>query len=126
VSIELTDILMAVDSVAVAFSMSRNDFIIYTSNVFAILGLRALYLLIANTIGQMHYLHYGLSIVLAFAGLKLLVDPWIHTPPLLSVAFTIVVISATIWASLRTGNSARRHVSPVLTERSTHERQIDR
>jgi len=106
IAIELTDILMAIDSVAVAFSMSRNRFVIYTSNVFAVLGLRALYLLLANTIGKMRYLHYGLAGVLAFAGCKLLADPLVHIPPLFSVAFTIAVIGSTIWLSLRRGGDA--------------------
>jgi TerC family integral membrane protein len=103
VAIELTDIIMAIDSVAVAFSMSRNEFVIYTSNVFAVLGLRALYLLLANTIGKMRYLHYGLAVVLAFAGFKLLADPFIHISPLVSVAFTVVVIGSTVWLSLKQG-----------------------
>jgi tellurite resistance protein TerC len=85
--------------------MTRNDFIIYTSNVFAILGLRALYLLLANTIMDLPYLHYGLAIVLAFAGIKLLADPIMHIPPLISVAFTSVVISTSVWMSLRARNS---------------------
>jgi tellurite resistance protein TerC len=105
-AIELTDVMMAIDSVAVAFSMTRSDFVIYTSNIFAVLGLRALYLLLANTIGEMRYLHYGLSIVLAFAGIKLLVDPFVDIPPLVSIAFTVVVIGATVWLSLRRGGAA--------------------
>ncbi|HZA55745.1 MAG TPA: TerC/Alx family metal homeostasis membrane protein, partial [Candidatus Udaeobacter sp.] len=59
VGIEMTDLMMAIDSVAVAFSMTRNPFVIYTSNIFAILGLRALYLLLAHTISELPYLHYG-------------------------------------------------------------------
>jgi tellurite resistance protein TerC len=101
IAIELADIMMAVDSVAVAFSMSRNDFVIYTSNVFAVLGLRALYLLLASTIGRMRYLHYGLAMVLVFAGLKLIADPLIDIPPLVSVAVTVVIIGATVWLSLK-------------------------
>jgi tellurite resistance protein TerC len=101
VAIELTDIMMAIDSVAVAFSMSRNPFVIYTSNVFAILGLRALYLLLANTIAELPYLHYGLALVLAFAGVKLLADPLVEVPPLVSVAFTVIVIGASVWVSLQ-------------------------
>jgi tellurite resistance protein TerC len=117
VAIELVDIMMAVDSVAVAFSMSRNDFVIYTSNVFAILGLRALYLLLANTIGRMRYLHYGLAIVLAFAGLKLIADPLIDVPPLVSVAFTVVIIGASVWLSLRSGNARHEKTRLVVGEK---------
>ncbi|HXV84598.1 MAG TPA: TerC/Alx family metal homeostasis membrane protein [Candidatus Binatia bacterium] len=116
VGIELADIMMAVDSVAVAFSMSRSDFVIYTSNVFAILGLRALYLLLANTIGRMRYLHYGLAIVLAFAGFKLMAEPVIDIPPLVSVAFTIIVIGSTVWLSLRSGGDKREKARLAVSE----------
>jgi tellurite resistance protein TerC len=101
IAVEMTDLMMAIDSVAVAFSMSRTPFVIYTSNVFAILGLRALYLLLAHTISELPYLHYGLAVVLAFAGIKLLADPIIHIHPLFSVAFTVVVIGISVWMSLK-------------------------
>jgi tellurite resistance protein TerC len=101
-AIEITDLMMAIDSVAVAFSMTRNPFVIYTSNIFAILGLRALYLLLAHMIGELPYLHYGLAVVLAFAGIKLLADPIIHIVPLFSVAFTVAVIGISVWISLNT------------------------
>jgi tellurite resistance protein TerC len=92
---------MAIDSVAVAFSMTRAPFIIYTSNVFAILGLRALYLLLAHSISELPHLHYGLAVVLAFAGIKLLADPIVRIPPLLSVAVTVLVIGSSVWMSLK-------------------------
>ncbi|MGH7823560.1 MAG: TerC/Alx family metal homeostasis membrane protein [Candidatus Binatia bacterium] len=101
IAIELTDIMMAIDSVAVAFSISRNPFVIYTSNVFAILGLRALYLLLAHTIAKVRYLHYGLAVVLAFAGIKLIADPIISISPLVSIIFTASVIGISIWLSLK-------------------------
>jgi len=107
VAIELADIMMAIDSVAVAFSMSRNDFVIYTSNVFAILGLRALYLLLANTVSQMRYLHHGLAVVLGLAGLKLLAEPFIHIPPLVSVAVSVVIIGSTLLLSPKSGSDLR-------------------
>jgi tellurite resistance protein TerC len=104
-AIELMDLMMAIDSVAVAFSMTRNPFVIYTSNVFAILGLRALYLLLAHTISELPYLHYGLAVVLAFAGIKLLADPIAQIPPLFSVGFTVVVIGISVWMSLKKNGS---------------------
>jgi tellurite resistance protein TerC len=96
--------------------MSRNDFVIYTSNVFAILGLHALYLLLANTIDRMRYLHYGLAIVFAFAGSKLIVDPLIHIPPLVSVAFAVVAIGSTVWLSLESGSGPREKSRLVVGE----------
>ncbi|EYF00103.1 Integral membrane protein TerC [Chondromyces apiculatus DSM 436] len=101
VGLELTDIVFAVDSVPAAFSVTNNTFILYSSNAFAILGLRALYLVIAEAVGELKYLHYGLAGVLAFAGLKILLAKWLHIPPLLSVGIIAVFIGTAVWASLR-------------------------
>jgi tellurite resistance protein TerC len=99
--LELTDILFAVDSVPAAFAVTQDTFILYSSNAFAILGLRALYLLLSGAVGQLRYLHYGLAGVLAFAGLKMVLEPWLHVTPLLSVGIIVVLIGASVWASLR-------------------------
>jgi tellurite resistance protein TerC len=102
ISIELTDIAFAVDSVPAALAVSQQPFVVYTSNVFAILGLRALYIALANVISELRYLHYGLAAVLAFAGLKMVVpDAWFHVPPLASVAIILVCIGLAVAASLR-------------------------
>lgn len=105
IGIELTDVMFAIDSVPAALAMTRNLFILYSSNIFAILGLRALYLLLAHTIAELKYLHYGLAIVLAFAGFKIMTEPWIHIPALLSVAFIVVVIAGATWISVRARES---------------------
>ncbi|HZI14930.1 MAG TPA: TerC/Alx family metal homeostasis membrane protein [Myxococcus sp.] len=99
--LELTDILFAVDSVPAAFAVTQDTFIIYSSNAFAILGLRALYLLLAGTVGKLRYLHYGLAGVLAFAGLKMVLEPWIHVPPLLSVGIILALIVPAVVISQR-------------------------
>lgn len=104
--LEVTDILFAVDSVPAAFSVTHDTFILYSSNAFAILGLRALYLVIAGAVGRMKYLHYGLAGVLAFAGLKMGLAEWVHIPPLLSVAIIALFIGGAVGASLR---AERRH-----------------
>lgn len=101
IGIELTDILFAIDSVPAAFSVSLDPFIVYSSNVFAILGLRALYIALAHTIAELKYLHYGLAGVLAFAGVKLIVDKWVHISPLVSVGLIVLIFGAAVWASLR-------------------------
>ncbi|MFY1828990.1 DUF475 domain-containing protein, partial [Myxococcus fulvus] len=98
--LELTDILFAVDSVPAAFSVTKDTFILYSSNAFAILGLRALYLVLAGTLGKLRYLHYGLSGVLAFAGLKMVVTPWFHVPPLPSVLVIVALVGTSVVASL--------------------------
>lgn len=104
IAVELTDILFAIDSVPAALSITRNLFVVYSSNIFAILGLRAVYLVLAETLQGMRYLHYGLAGVLAFAALKTTADRWLAVPPLLSVA----VISATIGSAVATSLHARR------------------
>ena len=70
--VETTDVLFAVDSIPAVLAISRDPFIVYTSNVFAILGLRALYFALAGMLGVFHYLHYGLAVILMFIGAKML------------------------------------------------------
>jgi tellurite resistance protein TerC len=109
IAIEFTDIAFAVDSVPAALAVSQKPFIVYSSNVFAVLGLRALYIVLANVISELRYLHYGLSAVLAFAGLKMVIpDKWLQVPPLVSVAFIIVSIGLAVAASLRARARQRR------------------
>ena len=113
ISIELTDIAFAVDSVPAALAVSHDLFIIYTSNVFAILGLRALYIALAHVISELRYLHYGLAAVLAFAGLKMIVpDSWVHVPPLVSVAIILLSIGISVVASLGARARQRRREQP--------------
>jgi tellurite resistance protein TerC len=78
--IETTDLIFALDSVPAVFSVTRNAFIVFTSNIFAILGLRSLYFLLAGALGYFRYLKIGLSLVLAFIGVKMLLDPHDRPP----------------------------------------------
>jgi tellurite resistance protein TerC len=100
-ALELTDILFAVDSVPAAFAVSQDRFILYSSNVFAILGLRALYIVLANSIQGLRYLHLGLAVVLGFAGVKMILHDRIHLHPLLSVGIIVAVMVIAVVASLR-------------------------
>lgn len=84
--IEFTDVIFAVDSIPAIFSVSQDPFILYTSNIFAILGLRSLYFLLSNFIHIFSKLKYGLSIILAFIGLKMIISPWYHLPSPVSLA----------------------------------------
>jgi tellurite resistance protein TerC len=114
IAIELTDIMFAIDSVPAAFSVSRSPFIVYSSNVFAILGLRALYVVLAHAIAELKYLHYGLAGVLGFAGVKLIIDQWVHVSPLISVGIIVAVLGTAVWASLRERkeeSASGRHLS---------------
>jgi tellurite resistance protein TerC len=78
--VETTDLLFALDSIPAIFAVTRNPFIVFTSNVFAILGLRSLYFVLAGAIGYFRYLKYGLALVLVFIGVKMLIDPHDNTP----------------------------------------------
>jgi tellurite resistance protein TerC len=80
VLVETTDLIFAVDSVPAVFSITKNAFIVFTSNVFAILGLRSMYFLLAGALGYFRYLKIGLSVVLIFVGVKMLLDPHDHLP----------------------------------------------
>ena len=100
-TVEITDVMFAIDSVPAVFAVSRDPFVVYSSNIFAILGLRALYTALEHNLRDFPYLHYGLSGVLGFAGVKLIFAQWVKLPPLMSVAIIAAIISASIWASLR-------------------------
>ncbi|ATB29236.1 TerC/Alx family metal homeostasis membrane protein [Melittangium boletus] len=101
ITIELSDVAFAIDSVPAAMSVSRNLFVVYTSNILAILGLRALYIALAKTVHELRYLHWGLAAVLAFAAAKMLLSSWVEIPPLASVGIIAVLIGASVGWSLR-------------------------
>jgi tellurite resistance protein TerC len=98
--VEITDITMAVDSIPAIFGITRDPFIVYTSNVFAILGLRAMYFLLAGVLGRLRYLTAGLSFVLAFIGAKMIVEPWVHISVEISLAAVAGILLVALAASL--------------------------
>jgi tellurite resistance protein TerC len=100
VLIEATDVAFATDSIPAVFAISRHPFIVYSSNVFAVLGLRSLYFVLAGVIGGLRYLHYGLAIVLSFIGIKMLIAGYYVIPTGLSLAVVITVIGVATTASL--------------------------
>ena len=108
VAIELTDILFAVDSIPAAFAVTEEPFIVYTSNVFALLGLRSLYVVLARALADLRYLRHGLVVVLIFAGAKMLAARWIHVPPLVSLAVIVSAIAVAVIASLVARSRALR------------------
>jgi len=99
-AIELTDVMFALDSIPAAFAVSEEPFVVYSSNVFAVLGLRALYVVLLGALVQLRYLKYGLSAVIAFAGAKLLAAPWVSISPPVSVAVIALVIGVAVVASV--------------------------
>jgi tellurite resistance protein TerC len=98
--VETTDLIFAVDSIPAIFAVTQNPFIVYSSNVFAILGLRALYFLLADIIHRFHYLKVGLSVVLVFAGAKMLIADLFHVPTALSLVVIVAVLACATGASV--------------------------
>lgn len=117
-AIETTDIVFAVDSIPAIFAVTTDPFIVYTSNIFAILGLRALYFALADMMGKFHYLKLGLSVVLVFVGAKMLVSGVYKIPILASLAVIVGALGGSIVLSL-----LRRPPESPATPHSTPPRQ---
>jgi len=101
VVVEITDLVFAVDSIPAIFVITRDTFIVYTSNVFAILGLRSMYFLLAGVVDKFRYLRFGLAIVLSFIGIKMLITAFgVHIPTWFSLALVALVLAGSIGASL--------------------------
>jgi tellurite resistance protein TerC len=98
--VEATDIVFAVDSIPAVFGVTRDTFLVFTSNIFAILGLRALYFLLSGLMTQFRYLGYGLGLVLAFVGAKMLLQPWYEIPVGISLAVVVALLALAVVASL--------------------------
>jgi tellurite resistance protein TerC len=99
--VETTDVLFAVDSIPAIFAVTLDPFIVYTSNVCAILGLRALYFVLAGAIRKFRYLRPGLAVVLTFVGVKMLVVRFYKIPVLVSLAVICLILLVAVLASLR-------------------------
>lgn len=99
--VETTDVMFAVDSIPAILAVSREGFIVFSSNAFAILGLRSLYFLLAGMQGRFRYLNAGLGVILAFVGVKMLLADVYHMPTWVSLTVIAIVLTVTIWASLK-------------------------
>ena len=99
--VDTTDVIFATDSIPAIFAVTRDPFIVYTSNICAVLGLRQLYFLLAAVVDKFVYLKLGLSLVLIFIGLKMLLESFIHIPTVASLGVVGAVLAASILASLR-------------------------
>ena len=104
--VEATDVIFAVDSVPAVLAVSHEPFIVFSSNAFAILGLRALYFLLADMHNRFTYLQQGLAIILAFVGVKMIIAEWYHIPTWLSLLVIAIVITASIAFSLKAERDA--------------------
>jgi len=98
--VETTDILFAVDSIPAILAITRDSFIVYTSNVFAILGLRSLYFALSGMMKLFHYLNYGLSVVLIFIGIKMLLPERYHVPTWAALVVIAAVLALSVLASV--------------------------
>jgi len=97
--VETTDVILAVDSVPAVLAVTLNAFIVYTSNVFAILGLRSMYFALAGLMDKFHYLHYGLSVILIFVGVKMLGEHYVDIPTEWTLGIVIGVLAMSVAAS---------------------------
>ena len=104
--IEMTDVIFAVDSVPAVLAVSHEQFIVFASNAFAIMGLRALYFLLADMHARFSYLQQGLAVILAFVGIKMLIHTWYHIPTWLSLLVIALVLLASIGFSVRQSDEA--------------------
>jgi tellurite resistance protein TerC len=96
--IEISDVIFALDSIPAIFAVTQDAFIVFTSNIFAILGLRALYFLLENMAEKLHLLKYGVAIILIFIGAKMLIAPWFTFSS--SMALTVVAVVLLTTAAL--------------------------
>jgi tellurite resistance protein TerC len=100
--VETTDVVFAVDSIPAILAITLNAFVVYTSNVFAILGLRAMYFALAGMLDVFHYLHYGLAVILMFVGAKMLGSSYVEIPTVVTLGIVGLVLAVSIGASLLT------------------------
>jgi tellurite resistance protein TerC len=99
--IETTDLVFAVDSIPAIFAITRDPFIVYTSNVFAILGLRSLFFILAGMLDKFEYLKPGVAGILIFVGFKMVLAKWIHLPIILSLAIILGTLIVAVLLSIR-------------------------
>ncbi len=107
VAVELADVVFAVDSIPAVFAVTRDPFIVFTSNIFAILGLRSLYFLLADVVARFVHLRTGLAAILVYVGVKMLLVEVVKIPPLYSLGVILAILAASIWASVVTDRRAR-------------------
>ena len=99
--VEASDVIFAVDSIPAIFAVTTDPFIVLTANLMAILGLRAMFFLLSGAASKMHYLPYGLGIILLFIGFKMLMLDVFHMPIWISLGFIVIVLTITAWLSIR-------------------------
>ena len=112
IMIELSDVIFAVDSIPAIFAVTTDPFIVLTSNIFAVLGLRAMYFLLADVADRFVFLKYGLAFVLSFIGIKMLIVHWVHIPVGISLATIFSALGLSILISLLHGRDQNNNSAP--------------
>ena len=123
--VEVTDVLFAVDSVPAVLAVSKEQFIVFTSNAFAIMGLRSLYFMLADMHARFSYLQQGLAIILAFVGVKMIISRWYHIETPVSLLVIVIVLVASVSFSLRQDSPPIGHASRWSRSRPTSRRAAD-
>jgi tellurite resistance protein TerC len=127
VLIEATDVVFAVDSVPAILAISRDTFVVFSSNAMAILGLRALYFLLAGAKDRLVYLNRGLGVILGYVGVKMIVSEWYHINSFVSLGIIATVLTITVWLSLRASSpDHEQQTEPHQNEPQQTEPQEDR
>lgn len=97
--IEMSDLIFAVDSIPAVLSITQDTFLVYSSNIFAIIGLRSLYFLLSGMAGKFPYLKYGISVILAFVGIKMIISHFVSVPIVLSLGIIVGILALSVLAS---------------------------
>jgi tellurite resistance protein TerC len=111
-TVETTDLLFAVDSIPAIFAVTRTPFIVFTSNIFAILGLRSLYFVLAGATGYFRYFRFGLAVILVFMGLRMLLVRWHALSTGVSLAVVMAILALSIGSSILAAGSTKRGAQP--------------
>ena len=104
--IEVTDVIFAIDSIPAILAITTDTFLVFSSNIMAILGLRSMYFFLSNAMAKFEYLHYSLAIILAFVGLKMMLSDFFHIPVILSLSIIVVTLATGIGVSLYKANKS--------------------
>lgn len=116
VSVEVTDLIFAVDSIPAILSITDDPFIVFTSNVFAILGLRSLYFALAAIMGLFKFLKYGLAVILAFVGTKMVIMDWYKIPVVVSLCVVVGLLALSVLASILHNKWVGKDTKPALVQ----------
>ncbi len=107
--IEASDVVFALDSIPAIFAVTQDSFIAFTSNIFAILGLRSLYFLLAGMAERFYLLKYGIAIMLVFIGVKMLIAPWVKIPIIIALSVIVAILATSTLLSLLITDRRKKH-----------------